>query len=235
MSVEVLKWPPLKAAAYENTLSDPVSISRSSSGTPRGSQTEPNRRQVTFVAHGVENGMGYVETLKELLKGKLNLVQMTIEPAIWRMYWRDDPVKRASLSWTHGGAPLFWTHNGTPLEWYDPKIPAVAGDDGTPFVNCSGIAAQTTIRVGEVVVGGGVRALVTREARVAPDGTTRLYLTEAIPTGEVTIGALETRVFFIEDLPRSAQEFGGFTYQFNAVEVFANEYQGGFTVRNPWS
>lgn len=235
MTVDVIAWPPLTAAAYENTLTDPVSISRSSSGTPRGSQTQPNRRRVTFLAQGVEEGVGYVEALKEMLRGKLNLVQMTTEPSTWHRYWRKEPVARSTLTWTHGGIPVFWTHGGAPLDWYSVSIPAVAGDDGRPFVDCSGIADQTTIRVGEVVVGGGVRAMVTQNATTATDGTVRLYLTQALPDGDVIIGAPETRTFFIEDLPSSPQDFNAFTYRFDAVEVFASEYEGGFRVINPWN
>lgn len=241
MAVEVYRFPPLDAVAYEHTLNDPMSISRGISGTPRGSQVQPNRRLVRFVAGGIGktgDAIGYVESLKHLLAGKLNLLQVELRPMLWWRHWAGvDFADNSVLTWTDGGTPIGWTSGGASIDWIKRETYIGGADfDGWPFLRIQNAPPGITIRPGTPVSVAGETAYVVRPATVSPFGWVKLYLTKALPSGEANIGAPEVKTFFFETLPRMIQDpRSPGTYEFNGVEVFEAEFEGGFTVLNPWS
>ena len=80
---DVFQWPPVFLVGHEHTITRPVQRSEGLAGTPYQSQSEPTRRMVeaSVAAIGPQrSGAGYVETLKELMDGKLPLVRFTLLP-----------------------------------------------------------------------------------------------------------------------------------------------------------
>tara|TARA_R110000851_G_scaffold110994_2_gene233922 strand:- start:989 stop:1696 length:708 start_codon:yes stop_codon:yes gene_type:complete len=232
----VYKFPPVGIAAYENTIDNPMSISTGIGGAVRGSQTRVNRTLYLAQVHGPGDGVGYVEALKQLLKGQLPLVQVDTLPAVWwgrtgsRGVLEENPV-----SWTAGGTAATWTAGGTAATWYQATpIESTAGVDVFNYIDVTGIPSGVTVHVGEAIQGGGDIAYVLRTVTSA-GGTTRLWLTAAIPNGHISIGKNITRVFRITEPPRAMQGTGGFAYDFAMKEAFATDFVGGFTVLDPWT
>lgn len=234
--MDVYTFPPVKLVAFENTFSMPMGISVGISGSPKGSQAEPNRRMVTAVVPGiVDHGAGYIATLQEFLLEKLPLVEMNLLP----MHWlganrRREAFGSVPMEWTEGGQAMGWLNGNDELVWSEGgEVTATAGADAWPYLDCSGLTDGQIIAVGEVVTTGSSRALVTRPVTVS--GTTaRIYLSEALSSGSVTIGIKETLKLRIKSWPRSLQTLGNYNYEFNMVEVFDSDFSETLTVKNPW-
>jgi len=236
---DVYKFPPVGITAYESTIDDPLNVSVGYSGAARGSQVRANRALYNIAVSGIGadgNGTGYVETLKQLLKGKLPLVQIDTLPAVWwNRTGNRGEISSNVISWTAGGDELTWTDGDVALEWRDvAKITATAGNDGFDYIDITGIPAGVTIYPGEAVQGGGDVAYVLGQRETTTDPV-RVYLTAPIASGEVTIGRKVTRVFRITNEPRSMQTTGAFGYDFAMTEAFATDFPDGFTIRDvPW-
>ncbi len=241
---EVFAFPPVFLAGHERTQSRPVQRSEGLSGTPYLSQSEPTRRLVVADVAGIgktRDGAAYVEALKMLLDGKPPFVRLTLLPRFWFLAYGGLPQVRGeqSLTWTAGGADLNWfTGVDTELLWtVGSAIMGAAGDDGWPYLDCTGLPAnQVAAYPTEQVTVGGATATVLRTAKAGPGGYARIYLMTALPSGEVNIGMPETAAFEIMDYPRSKQPlYGNYTYGFELREVFEAEFADGFTEVNPWS
>lgn len=236
---DVYTFPPVGITAYENSIDDPLRVSVSYSGAARGSQVRANRAIYNISVSGVGtdgNGMGYIETLKQLLKGKLPLVQIDTLPAVW---WgqtcQRGEIASDEVVWTSGGDELVWTSGGDDLVWRDSaEITATAGNDGFDYIDITGVPLGVTIYPGEAVQGGGDVAYVLGQKEVTEDPV-RLYLTAPIASGEVNIGRKVTRVFRITNEPSAMQTTGAFGYDFTMIEAFETDFPDGFNIRDvPW-
>lgn len=240
MTVDVYKFPPMEMAAYEHSQDDPMSISYGISGTPRGSQTRANRKIVRFATPSIgqdTDALGYIEALKHILSGKMNLIQVTLNPMQHWKRWQDAQVLPDSgLEWTGPGEVIGWTDGGDGLSWLETySIAATSTSDGWPFLICTGMRPGDEVRPGMAVQQGNDVAYVTRRGVVAADGGLNLYVSKPLATGQITIGARETRVFLVQDLPIVTQTFGAAAYEFFGIEVFEAEFEGGFKVHDPWN
>lgn len=232
---EIIEFPPLKMVGWEPSLENTLSISQGSSGAKRGSQTRAPRSTFTFIALGSEDGAGYVAVLRQLLSRQLPLVRVTVAPSYWWHNWREEPLGAVALDWLSADTPLIWASGGDALTWtVANKITAVAGPVGQRYLDCAGLPPGEVIRVGERVSQGDEEALVCIEARVAADGTARLYLSSDLQDGDVLIGQEARRDFCLDDgVPGGVQSRGRLTYTFTGTEVFADDY-AELTYRNPW-
>jgi hypothetical protein len=233
---DVFKFPPVAITAYESSIDDPMRVSVGINGAARGSQTRANRAVYMIKVSGVGDGVGRIETLKQFLKGKLPLVQVDTLPAVWFGKTRDRARRELSStprSWTHGDIDLDFTEGGADLVLRDfSKITSVAGNDGFDYVDVTGLPSGITVHAGEAVQGGGDVAYVVGPV-VTADGIDRLYLTSAIPDGEITIGEKVTRIFRMTSRPRAIQTTGAFSYDFDMIEAFQSDYTDTFTILSP--
>ncbi len=235
----IYRFPPVGISAYESSIDDPMNASRGINGGPRYSQTRANRSIYVAEVSGIGpdgNGAGYVEALKRLLAGRPPLVQVDTLPATWWGRTRDRPALQSGdlLSWTTGGAPLTWTTGGEPLTWYtSPLFTATPGKDDFDYIDVTGLPDGTEVFPGDAVQVGGDVSYAMRSETIG--GVRRIYLTSALPAGNVDIGATVTRNFSLNERPRSMQTQGAFSYTFEMTEVFASDFSDGLTVLDPWN
>ncbi|MGC1497285.1 MAG: hypothetical protein WA790_15860 [Sulfitobacter sp.] len=240
---DVYAWPPVFLSASEHTISRPVQRAEGLSGAPYLSQSEPTRALVTAVVSGIGRNRdqgAYVEALKVLLDGKLALVRMTPFKKHWWGGTGDlDGLRGGTpLSWTDDSNDLSWETGGAGLLWLVGRpITATAGNDGWPYIDCVGFPPNLRIAVpAEPVTGGGEKAIVLRTVTSDADGNARIYVSAPIPSGLVSIGKIESRVFEIPNFPRSIQSTtGNYSYSFDMVERFDTDFVDGFEELNPWS
>jgi len=230
----VYKFPPVGVTAYESSIDDPMYTSTGISGAPRYSQTRANRAVYFARVSGLGDGTGYVESLKQLLKGKPPLVQVDTLPSVWWNKKRTQFVGGQQVVWTSGGGTMEWTEGGGEMVWYDnePYL-ATAGAGDFPYIDIVGLPSGFEISPGEAVQLNGAVAYVLRPVVTNKAGT-RVYLTEALTDGSVSIGQAVTRNFQLIERPRAVQVPGAFSYDFDMREVFASDFSDGLTALNPW-
>ena len=242
--VDVIAWPPVFAVGAENTIVQPIGVSRGLTGGRYASQAHPERRTATMVVAGIGKdlaGAGYVEMFKRALKGGANLTRLSPCPSHWHLATR-------GLSNLRGAQPIEWVDNDIPVEWLDgaddvvfthgARIDGIADLTGVwPKLVCSGFPPSRVIAFpSELVTVGSASARVLRVASSDAAGNATLYLDTALPDGSVIVGASESVVYEVQTpLPRSVQKTSGnFSFTFNLLEVFEVETDG-FVEVNPWS
>jgi len=203
-------------------------------------QVRASRRLITIGVSGVGKSLadgGYVEMLKDVLDGQLPLVEVQLRPRHWHLatYGRG-LLGEHSLNWANTNSRgLSWTNGAT--SWvHGTPVTGVAGvtSDGVPYLDCTGIPIGTTVYPGERIAVGdtftNVQSKVTASA-----STFRIYLMDALPSGDVVIAPVETKVFLIREMPRAVQPVGqDYTYTFQAGEALASDYDGGFNIKTNW-
>lgn len=246
----VYAWPPVGVVGASWDRDDPISVSRSIfTGADYVSTAGRSRRianlNVSALAAG-RSGGGYMEVLKRLLNGGVNLVRLNSTPLNW---WLDaDTSYRSSelVLWADGAADLEWTAGGTELFWFSGTLlTATTGTDaaGFPIITVSGCPANRLIaRPGDFVTvfeaaedTTGETIMVMTEATSNGSGVAVIRLLSVAPyAARVNIGTSETGVFRALDLPRVVQPLdGNWIYQWQFREVFEDE-EGTFTEVNPW-
>lgn len=249
MATDVIAFPPVGAVGSMWTVAAPVQRSRSMiTGRRHVSRWGRERRAAMVNVSALSknrSGAGYSEMLIRYLDGGANLVRLNSAPVNWHLDHELLAGLRSSqrVLWTESGDPLAWQDSGDPLIWFEGRIlpGVVAGSQ----ITVSGLPAKTLIcRPGDLVevfgvatdASGAISQAVTETVSDA-DGVAVIALFDALAAGSyprVSIGASESLVFEVEDMPRSPQPLGqNWTYQWNFREVFADEV-GGFTEVNPW-
>jgi hypothetical protein len=250
----VYAWPPVGVTGAEWTEEAPVNASRSIITGRRYVSAHARKRRiaslnVSALANG-RSGAGYVEVLKRLLAGGVNLVRLQSYPVYW---WLDDQRLRdlrqsVPTFWTDGVDPdVSWSVGAAPLAWFDGRVlTGTAGTDaaGWPVLTVSGLPPSTLIvRPAEFVTlfdtltaTSGQRAQVMTEARSDAGGVAVLRLMAPLTgSGRVNIGTSDTGVFEAVTIPRAAQPVrGDWSYAWSFREVFADEVPGGFEELDPW-
>lgn len=249
MPVDVIAFPPVGVVGSMWTVVAPVQRSHSLvTGRRYISRWGRERREAMVNVSALSksrSGAGYSEMMIRHLDGGANLVRLSSYPINWHLDQQRLEALRSSqrLTWTDDGTPLAWQDNGQTLSWFNGTI--VSGVASGKQITVSGLPANTLIcRPGDFVRGfsnlttdTGPIAQATAEATTNASGVAVIKLFDALPSGtypRVNIGASESRVFEVEQMPRSPQPLGqNWFYQWNFREVFADEV-GGFTEVNPW-
>lgn len=252
MARNVYAWPPVGVTGWEWTEVAPVASSRSIiSGADYTSAAGPRRKlaslNVSALGRG-RSGAGFMENLKILLAGGINLVRLNSTPVNWYLdAARLQSVRQSQpLAWQDGADPLAWQSGANPLKWFNGRVLSATATtvSGTPALSVTGLpASQLVARPGEFVTlfnGGlsdvvGVTARVLTEAQSNASGVAVIKLMSALTgAGRVNIGTSESAVFKAESLPRAVQGItGDWSYAWSFRQVFSDEV-GGFTEVNPW-
>jgi hypothetical protein len=192
------------------------------------------------------SGAGYSEMLIRYLDGGANLVRLSSYPINWHLDAQAMAASRASdpLQWTSAGQTLNWQNGGAPLLWFSGAI--LTGVAAGSQLTVTGLPPDTLVaRPGEFVKVfvnatdvDGLVAQVTAEARSDAAGVAVLRLFAPLPAGDyprLNIGASESRVFEVTDMPSAMQPVGrNWSYSWRFREVFADEC-GGFNEVDPWN
>jgi hypothetical protein len=190
-----------------------------------------------------------MEALKRYLAG-LHMVRLYSTPINWHLETAGDQSFRTTtrVDWTAGGDELEWLTSGDDLIWYSGGAPdgTTGTSGGFPIITVTGLPPNTLVaRPGEFITAFedaddliGTTVMIARPAMTDGSGTAVIFLVTALPTGtgvKVSIGSQETGVFDPYPYPRSVQpQSGNWTYEWDFREVFADEFDGGFTEINPW-
>lgn len=243
MASNVYSWPPLRTTGEYLTDSDTMSASMGLNGTPFFSQTQTPRRRWTAnvsALHGAGYGHGYFTALKRILTNKPPLVRIEPLPRHWMRARDGDPtLGKRPFSWTTGGDPLAWTTDSNPLSFTTGQsITATAGTvGGADFIDCTGLPVSQVIATpGELVRSADdTEAFVLAPSTSNASGAARIYLTSAITSGAVLIGVRESIAMRIMQWPDMMQTTENYGWAFELQEVFATDFDGGFTeITMPW-
>lgn len=253
MARNVYAWPPVGVTGWEWSEVAPMAVSRSIiSGADYASASGPRRKiaalNVSALGRG-RSGAGYIENLKTLLDGGVNLVRLNSTPVNW---WLDAARLQAlrqsqPLGWKTGDNPLAWQSGANPLKWFGGAVLTGAATTvgGVPALSVSGLPVSRLVaRPAEYVTlfsGGlsdvvGVTARVLTEAWSDASGVAVIKLMSALTgTGRANIGTSESAVFKADSMPRAMQGLNGdWSYAWSFRQVFSDEV-GGFTEVNPWT
>lgn len=248
--VDVIKWPPVGEVAFEISKVDPVSVSTSLiDGQPRFSRYGRSRRVARTSVSGIgpdAAGAGYMEMLKELLEGGVNLTRVTTYSSIWHFVraQNNSALENSKIDWLDNTTDLLWTDNSVDLHWWSNNLPvSPTTDNGWPALAVSGlppniivVRPHENIKVCSV---DGTQAQSTKALKVVKSdasGNAIIRVKDTISlSGQVVIGATEDIVFRPLGLPRAVQpQLGNWQYDWEFVEAFEDEYTEGFTEIDPW-
>tara|TARA_R110000796_G_scaffold30122_9_gene80757 strand:- start:82 stop:834 length:753 start_codon:yes stop_codon:yes gene_type:complete len=249
--VDVIKWPPVGEVAFELSKVDPVSVSTALiDGQPRFSRYGRSRRVAKTSVSGIgpnASGAGYMEMLKEDLKGGINLVRVITYSSIWHFVraQSNPALESYKIDWTAAGTNLLWVDGDADLQWWNKSITATPTTDGVwPAILVTGLPPNIiVVRPHEnisVYPNQGDNPQKTKARRVAMSdstGTALIRVKDTITnTGQVILGAPEEIVFRPLSLPRSTQpQLGNWQYNWEFVEAFEDEYPEGFVELDPWA
>lgn len=248
---DVIAWPPFQLTGWE--LADVYPQSRSVGvieGRPRTSSAQRARRVATANVTGIGTdlaGAGYVRMLNRMWAGKPNLVRMQAQSTLWHLYRGGYDLRANVLEWTDGGTELLWTEGGAPLVWGDGGYTLYGTpitDNGWRGLRVTGLPPSRIVaRPSELIsVTDGTtteEAYVLKVTSSGAGGVARILTDKETPftlAGLVSIGHSENIVLEAQGVPRAVQGVTGtFGFQWDFVEVFEDEYAGGWTEVNPWA
>lgn len=248
----VYAWPPVGATAHEWTVLDPIRASRSGlTGRRYVSAHARRRRAVSLTVNGLgRDGAGYVEALKDYLRGGVGLVRLrSIRNPLFTRLPARELLGAERLDWTTEAEAMGWTTGAEPMLWLTGAvIGATLTTDaaGFPAALLTGLPASATVAApGDYIevfptlgaAAGEVRRLAKPVVTDAT-GAATARVTEAFSfatAARATLGATDTGVFEALEIPRAIQPAGQqFEYDWRFLEVFADEV-GGFEEFDPWS
>lgn len=253
----VYEWPPVGVVGREWTVSDPVSVSRSIFDQAHYiSAAQPRRRMAVLNVSARsqdDQGAGYMEALKRILRGGLNAVRLNSYPINFRRgpVVPDEVRQSWPISWqTVADNPLAWRAGAGPrgLRWYkggwNGQIATAekleTGTSGIGRLRVTGLPPSADIaRVGEFVrVYGDIQdtRMLLRPVRSDAGGGATIHLDEETGGGgRINFGVPDTGVFLAEEMPRVTRpNFGDWTYGWSFREIFEREFPDGFTEVDPW-
>lgn len=255
MSVTVYRWPPVAPKRWEWTLDDPVEESVSIlTGAAYLSAAQRRRKLGTLEVSGRRDGMGagYMESLKELLRGGLNAVRLSSYPVNphFDATRQRDLRQSGELGWQEGSDGLDWTASGAALLWYTGAyLRGSTGTDaaGFPVITVSGLPVSTLVaRPSEFLtvfadeadlVGTTVRILTAARSDGSGVAVVRLHEDPGVFADcRVNLGTRQSAVFRPVQIPRAAQPAqGDWSYTWEFREIFEDEVgAGGFVEVDPW-
>lgn len=220
---DIVAWPSFRNQITAFTVSRPVRKGLSMFSQKRyASSAGPARRlaQVTVSSlAGERDGAGLVQALNAVIDGGVELVRMDAPPANW---WRDVPPAPYSLT----GPAMAGTV--TTLGGYD----AIALTGQVP----GALVCRAYDVIGSYTAGtltGTARAVTT--VRAALDGTATIPLFSALSAGTIRIGAPESVVWSVDDIPQQPQPLqSDWSYTWSLTEVLTGEIPVGSTEVDPW-
>jgi hypothetical protein len=251
----VYAFPRVGKVAVEWTVMDPIAESTSLlTGARFVTAAKRRRRAASVRVSGLtQDGGGMMEVLKDFLRGGVNLVRLRSTRNVMTEAPLADDLRRLTvIDWTQGDTDLAlgWQVGSGPgaLRWVRGVVlPVTLGTDSAGYASATvtGLPPNRLIaRAGEFLE--GYVNLDTRQARrivrrVWSDaaGVAVVRLVEPFtinPTGGASFAAEDEGVFRqVGPMPRAQQPaFAEFTYEWDFLEVFADEVTGGFEERNPW-
>lgn len=247
MSTNVYAWPPVGIVGWELTVSDPVSASTTfPQGAVRTSSFAVRRRMATAVVPGAgisAADAGYMETLKDYLRGGQHLIRLDCYPGI--LHSARQTYSNTIGTWLSGSTEGLWDSGGTEGYWASGALYGTAGTSGGfPEITVSGCPANKVVcnpheLVSILAVDGSRQS--ARAVKVATSdgsGVAVIRLMSALTgSGPVAIGDTESIVFrVLGDLPRAVQPTSAeWSYTWNLREVFESEFDGGWVEVNPWA
>jgi len=239
--VTVYAWPPVGHVAAEWTVHDPVSRSRSLiTGASYVSAAQRRRRVARLDVSALSadrNGSGYIEVLKRLVNGGVNLVRLHSTPIIWHLDEEAQHTGRAMpMSWIVPVTRIDWHTPPAGIQWWTDTPPQGTALSGNR-VSVSGLRPDAlAARPGELVTMGADTAMVMRPAYANASGVAVLHLlTPLTGSGIIVIGSRETGVFEADEMARAAQPVGqNWSHSWAFTEVFEDE-RGPFTEVDPWN
>ncbi len=257
----VYSWPCVGVVGREWTVDDPVSRSTSLL-TGKIYQSAAQRRRRLAVLHVSarshdDQGAGYMEVLKRLLRGGLNAVRLNSYPINFRHGPVPDSIRQSwPLAWETGaGADLAWRAGSGPngLKWFtggyvDPngvgRIATATKLDTSPAgfgrLAVTGLPPNAQIaRVGEFVRVYGATLdtrMLLRPVRSDANGEATIWLdSETGGGGRINFGIPETGVVIADEMPRVVRpNIVDWTYDWSFRQIFEDEIEGGFTEVDPW-
>lgn len=252
MSVNVYAWPPVSLTGWSWTVSDPVERSESLlTGASYLSAAQRRRRVATMDVSGVSRnrmGAGYMESLKVLLQGGLNLVRLRSMPISLTTRHSLEDRQSVPLLWADGGDDLDWTAGGAELLWYSGTVlTGTTGTDAAGFaiVTVEGLPPNalvarpseflTVFAGADDAVGVTVRIVTAAVSDASGVAVVRVFESPGAFAGaRVNLGTCDTAVFRSVDMPTPPQMLASdWTYTWEFREVFADEV-GGFMEVDPW-
>lgn len=194
------------------------------------------------------SGAGYMEMLKRQMRHGVDLVRVKSPPVNWFLdHLGNDDLRVSEIDWTTTlyGSEIDWTYTG-PLAWFnDLSKQGTTGTDGKGFdtITVTGLPPNRLVcRPADVVRSyddsiqsiGVARALT--EARTDASGEVTIRLDGPLPSGIISIGDFEERVFAVNgEFPSTDQTVSGnWFYPINLIEVLPAEYAGATEV-DPWT
>lgn len=242
---KVYAWPPVVAISQEWTVADPIATSRSLITGAEFVSAAQRRRRVAvievsskFSAHGA--GAGYMEVMKRLLRGGVDLVRLTHQTTRFNCALvRDNQRGARQVGWIVPPMPFTWEVPPPPFTWFDGETiyGTLTTLGGYPAISVTGLPPNEMVALpGEFVVIAGSPHMVLNPAYSDDDGVVVIQLmTQPTSGGEVVIGGMDTGVFKADAMPRSVQPGAGdWSYTWSFTEVYADE-RGPFEEVNPWT
>lgn len=237
---KVYEWPPVRALSREWTVHDPIAKSQSLITGAEFISAAQRRRRIAvieassmFAPNGA--GAGYMEALKRLLQGGVNLVRIRHRPTTFYCSGQEAfgwVIPPEGFEWILPIDGISWTTDGA-----DPLIGTLTSDDGFPAVAVEGVPPNTLIAtVGEYVSVGGESHMVLAPAISDDDGNVAIRLvTQPSSDGIVSLGTTDIGVFKADEMPRAVQPAtGDWSYTWSFTEVFEDE-RGPFEDIDPWN
>lgn len=242
---QVYAWPPVKAISRAWTVRDPIAVSQSLiTGAEFVSASQRRRRIAVIEASSIFSphaaGSGYMEALKMLLKGGVNLVRLTRKTTRFDCSLAPDNQRGAQpIEWIVPPTPFPWVVPPAEIEWFDGEERAgtLTTLNGFPAISVSGLPPETLVALpGEFAVIAGSPHMVLKPSYSNDVGVAVVALvTQPASGGAVTLGGYDTGVFKVDTLPVVVQPGSGdWSYTWEFTEVFEDE-RGPFVEVDPWS
>jgi hypothetical protein len=214
-------------------------------GRRYASQSLRRRRQCRLTVSGAYNdGGGYMEALKRLLRGGSRLVRLRSYPLVFGALPDDATRRMERLEWFSEGYPLEWETAGDPMLWLTGPVISASPTTwrGFPAVELGGLPSSALVaRVGEFITvtaesGEEETRIVLQPVRTNHAGIAIAVVDEAFTiAGRADVGASETGVFEPLSMPRTMRPVGEeWLYEWEFSEVFADEVDG-FDELDPWA
>jgi len=259
--MNVYKWPCVGVVGREWTVEDPVSRSQSLiTGAMYLSAAKRRRRKAVMQVSGRshdDQGAGYMEALKRLLKGGLHAVRLNSYPINFRHGPVPDSIRQSwPLAWETGaGADLAWRAGSGPngLRWFTGGYVDANGvgriaiatklatsPNGFGKLNVTGLPPNARVaRVGEFVrVYGATQdtRMLIRPVLSDANGEATVWLdSETEGGGRINFGIPETGVFLPDEIPRVVRpNIGNWTYDWAFTQIFEDEIGDSFVEVDPW-
>lgn len=244
--VNVYAWPPVATVSKEWTVFDPVQrTSNAANGASRMSATQRRRKICTIEASSrfspYQAGAGYMESLKRLLKGGVDLVRLTHRPRVF-----DHRLSNIDggdfFGWVLPPDGFTWEDDNGEFDWFagEEYVYTVTTVDRMPAIRVTGLPARGLIALpGQFITlvqdGAEQTIMVIAPSESDSDGVAHVKLeVPANAVGFARFGVDDTGVFEADEMPRAIEPGGtDWSYTWRFTQVYADE-RGAFVERPNW-